>query len=108
MTVIILQRVPVKLRGELSRWLLEPRTGVFVGKVSALVRDKLWEHVQESCLASYRGARKQAGAVMLHRAQNEQGFSMRVCGDTDRSLVDYEGLVLVRTPAPEKPAVPSE
>ena len=39
MIVIALERVPVGLRGELSRWLLELRPGVFVGKVSALVRD---------------------------------------------------------------------
>ena len=37
--------VHVGLRGELSRWLLELRAGVFVGKVSALVRDLLWEEV---------------------------------------------------------------
>ena len=35
MTVLILERVPATLRGELSRWMIEPRTGVFVGKVSA-------------------------------------------------------------------------
>ena len=41
MIVMILENVPTSLRGELSRWLLEPRAGVFVGHVSARVRDKL-------------------------------------------------------------------
>ena len=35
MIVMILEKVSVGLRGELSRWLIEPRTGVFVGQVSA-------------------------------------------------------------------------
>ena len=41
--VIILEKVPKSLRGELSKWLIEPKAGVFVGKTSALVKDKLWE-----------------------------------------------------------------
>jgi CRISPR-associated protein Cas2 len=47
MVVIILEKVPVRLRGELTRWLLELKAGVFVGKVSAMVRDKLWQRVCE-------------------------------------------------------------
>jgi CRISPR-associated protein Cas2 len=45
MVVIILESVPVSLRGELTRWMLELRAGVFVGSLSAMVRDKLWEMV---------------------------------------------------------------
>ncbi len=40
---MILEKVPVSLRGELTRWLIEPHAGVFVGHVNARVRDKLWE-----------------------------------------------------------------
>ena len=43
MVMMILERVPVSLRGELTRWLVEPRAGVFAGRISAGVRDKLWE-----------------------------------------------------------------
>ena len=43
MIVMVLETVPVGLRGELTRWLLEPHTGVFVGHVNAMVRDRLWE-----------------------------------------------------------------
>ena len=47
MIVMVIERVPTSLRGELTRWLLEPRAGVFVCEVSALVRDKLWELVED-------------------------------------------------------------
>lgn len=47
MMVLVLEKVPASLRGELTRWLLEPKTGVFVGRVSAQVRDLLWEMVED-------------------------------------------------------------
>ena len=34
---------PPKLRGDLSKWLCEINTGVYVGNVSSRVRDALWE-----------------------------------------------------------------
>jgi CRISPR-associated protein Cas2 len=43
MVVVILESVPKTVRGELTRWLLELRAGVFAGNISAIVRDKLWE-----------------------------------------------------------------
>jgi CRISPR-associated protein Cas2 len=90
MVVIVLERVPTSLRGELTRWLLEPRTGVFVGKVSALVRDRLWERI---C----RGLRDGA-ALLVHPADTEQGFAIRSHGDPRRLPVDFDGLTLIRIP----------
>ena len=40
--VMLLERVSPGLRGELTRWLLELKAGVFVGRVSAMVRERLW------------------------------------------------------------------
>jgi CRISPR-associated protein Cas2 len=90
MIVLMLEKVPASLRGELSRWLLEPKTGVFVGRVSAMVRDKLWEKV---C----RGL-KGGGAILVHAADTEQGFAIRTHGETAREVIDFEGLLLVRVP----------
>jgi len=86
--VYILERVPQGLRGELTRWMLEPHAGVFVGKVSAMVRDKLWEKV---CKESRGG-----GCIMIHNTNNEQGFAIAVWGLTSRSVVDVEGILLIR------------
>jgi CRISPR-associated protein Cas2 len=90
MVVLILERVPVGLRGELTRWFLEPKSGVFVGRVSALVRDRLWE---KAC-----GEAKEGGCVMIYRSNNEQGFQIRTWGKTSRKIENFEGLLLVRTP----------
>lgn len=88
MVVMIMENVPIGLRGELSRWLIEPRAGVFVGHVSALVRDKLWEIC---CKGVAEG-----GIIQIWATNNEQRFDMRVYGDTRREVVDFEGLCLVR------------
>lgn len=45
MIVLTLTDCPIALRGDLTKWLLEINTGVYVGRVSARVRDYLWERV---------------------------------------------------------------
>ncbi len=91
MMVLVLERVPASLRGELTRWLLEPRTGVFVGRVSAMVRDRLWEKV----CGSLKG---REGGILIYSTDTEQGFALRSHGETSRELVDFDGLVLIRIP----------
>lgn len=90
MVVMILERVPTGLRGELTRWFLEPKAGVFVGRVSAMVREKLWE---KAC-----GQAKGGGCLIIHSSDNDQGYRIRSWGDTTRSIEDFEGLFLVRVP----------
>lgn len=88
--LMVLERVPTRLRGELSRWMIEPRAGVFVGTVSGMVRDKLWEMI---CAGSEGG-----GCLMVHSSDTEQGFALRFFGVTSRLVEDFEGLGLVRIP----------
>lgn len=93
MVVLVVEKASVAVRGELSRWLIEPKSGLFVGNVSAMVRDKLWEKVTASV-----GKGKMSGALMLHSAQTEQGFAVRSFGTTGRELREYDGLTLVFVP----------
>lgn len=90
LTVITLERVPAGVRGDLTRWMLQPATGVFVGDLSTEVRARLWERV---C------AYKRAGAcVMVTSARNEQGFELHQHGDRRVELIDLEGFAAVRRP----------
>ncbi len=89
MVVLVLERVPESLRGELSRWMLEIRAGVFVGSVTATVRERLW---QQACRRMSGGA-----GILVYSARNEQGFSFDLWGDPSRFVVDFEGLRLVQT-----------
>ena len=90
MVVIILEKVPISLRGELTRWLLEVHTGVFIGNISAMVRELLWKLILEKL--------REGGGVMLHNAANEQGYSLRMCGNTSRQIRDFDGLALIYCP----------
>jgi len=90
MTILILENVPASLRGELSRWMIEPSTGVFVGRVSAMVRERLWQK-------AVQGAKGGSG-MLLQSSPNEQGFVAVSFGETSRHLRDWEGLTLVHIP----------
>jgi CRISPR-associated protein Cas2 len=89
MVVFVLENASPGLRGELSRWLFEVRAGVFVGKLSALVRDELWKIVE--------GKIKNGSAVLIYSTNSEQGFTARSLGDPSRHLIDIEGVLLVKT-----------
>lgn len=87
MVVMILERVPAVLRGELSRWLTPVGGGVHVGQVSALVREELWNL-----------ALKKAGngrVIQIWACRGEPGYGLRVHGLVDASLVDMEGLPMI-------------
>jgi len=90
MVVIILEKVPTSVRGELSRWLIEPHTGVFVGHVSAMVRERLWMKVCSKL--------KGGGALMIYSTNNEQRYKMEMFGMTKRHIVDFDGIQLIRIP----------
>lgn len=87
MTVIVMESAPESVRGELTRWFLELKPGVFVGQVNARIRTLLWERICQTGSA--------AGAVMAFSAPNEQGFEMKVYGDPRRRVTEFEGVQLV-------------
>jgi CRISPR-associated protein Cas2 len=90
MIVMILEKVTTGMRGELSRWLIEPKSGVFVGDVSARVRDLLWE----KCIIKMNDG----GVIQIWSMNNEQNFNIRMSGATGREVLEMEGLQLIRIP----------
>ncbi len=87
MTVVVLVAAAEGLRGHLTRWMFEVAAGVFVGDPSARVRDRLWALLSERI--------GDGQAVMLHPAQNEQGWAVRTAGRDRYVPVNYDGLMLV-------------
>lgn len=90
MVVIIVERVSPSVRGELSRWLIQPKAGVYVGRLTARVRDGLRERIRRD--------RNLGAALLIYRDATEQGFSVRSLGDTSRAMTDFEGLILPKSP----------
>lgn len=99
MIVITLSDCPPALRGDLTRWLQEISTGVYVGHVSARVRDELWERVRDRT--------KHGKATMVCSANNEQRMDFRV-HNSDWQAVDFDGLKLMLRPNQECAKVTGE
>lgn len=45
MVVLSVTNCPQQLRGDLTKWFIEIDVGVYVGKISARVREKIWLRV---------------------------------------------------------------
>ena len=89
MVVLTITNCPPALRGTLSRWMFEIHTGVYVGKMSAKVRDLLWDKVCENI--------KSGQATMVYSSNNEQGFEFRT-HNASWEIVDFEGISLLKRP----------
>ena len=91
MIVITISNCPPRLRGDLSKWLFEIDTGVFVGSVSARIREHLWDRICENI----DGGR----ASMVYGAQNEQHMEFRV-HNSPWKPIELDGLTLIKRPLP--------
>lgn len=89
MVVLVLRKAKPGIRGKVTRWLGEVGTGIYLGTLSARVREKLWARV-----VAEMGA--EAGAVMVWSDATEQGYSVVAAGDTICSFEDFEGLWLAK------------
>ena len=89
MIVITMNNCPMRLRGDLSKWLAEINTGVFVGHVNAKVREKLWERICSNI--------KDGQATMVYNMANEQRMEFKV-HNTKWQPKDYEGIKLIKRP----------
>ncbi|MDR3672158.1 MAG: type I-E CRISPR-associated endoribonuclease Cas2e [Holophaga sp.] len=86
MLVIVLENVPSRLRGYLSRLFLEIRAGVFVGNYSTRVRERVWAVVEKGV--------GEGNAVLAWTAPNDAGFDFETCGTNRRVPVLLDGLKL--------------
>lgn len=93
MILIRLENVPLGLRGDLTKWLLEIDSGVFVGQVNARVRDNLWKRVVEYM--------KNGRAIMVYSTNNEQGLEFNVHG-SQWEPIDFDGIKLMLRPSPAR------
>lgn len=89
MTVVVLSDCPPKLRGDLSKWLLEVNTGVYVGNISARVRERLWQRICDHL--------RHGRATMVFHTNNEQHMDFLV-HNTTWNPVDFDGVKLMRHP----------
>jgi CRISPR-associated protein Cas2 len=86
--------VPDHVRGALTCWLTKPALGLYVGTVSARVREGLWSAISTSV--------DDGAVICIHPAENEQRYQIRTAGQRRRVVFDSDGLQLVRFSALER------
>ncbi|MFE3758029.1 type I-E CRISPR-associated endoribonuclease Cas2e [Nocardia tengchongensis] len=89
MVVLVLSACPAGLRGHLTRWLLEVSPGVFVGILTARVRDLAWQRVTELS--------KDGRAIMIYSKRSEQRLAFKV-HHHEWEPVELDGVHLMRRP----------
>jgi CRISPR-associated protein Cas2 len=87
MTLLLVRRVPDRLRGRLTRWLLEVDAGVYAGPLNARLREHVWALVERERRGGY--------ALMLWPdGRALQGFGHCSAGQHRIELVDRDGLAM--------------
>jgi CRISPR-associated protein Cas2 len=92
MIVITLSNCPQTLQGDLTKWMFEVSTNVFVGRMSSRVRDELWERIKNEC--------KTGRATMVYSMNNEQHFNFRV-HNSEWEPIEFDGLKFMLRPNPD-------
>lgn len=85
-TVITLKKTPAFLRGDLTKWMQEISTGVYVGNFNSKVREELWQRVIENV--------KEGEATICYAYRNEIGYEFRT-NSKEISIADFDGIPLV-------------
>lgn len=93
LTVITLKNSPPSLRGDLTKWMQEISTGVYVGNFNTKIREKLRDRVVESVGSGE--------ATMTYAARNEIGYKFET-HNSNKISIDYDGIPLVFTPTNPK------
>lgn len=88
MLVIAVENAPARLRGRLSLWLAEIRTGLYVGNYGRRTRERIWEETKQLI--------GKGSAVIVWRSATETGFAFEAVGPNRREMVLSDGLALVR------------
>ncbi len=85
-TVITLKKTPAFLRGDLTKWMQEISTGVYVGNFNSKVREELWQRVIENV--------KEGEATICYACRNEIGYEFNI-NSKEISIADFDGIPLV-------------
>lgn len=95
MLVLSVTDCPAALRGDLTQWLMEIDTGVYVGRVSRRVREELWSRVEQHL--------KTGRAILVYSANNEQRMDFRV-HNAAWEPIDFDGIKLMLRPGTSRRA----
>lgn len=80
--------MPASLRGDLTKWCQEIQSGIYVGNVSARIRERLWQRINENI--------GQGEATLVYNTNNELGYTFRTTR-LDKEVIDSDGIPLMKS-----------
>ena len=81
------------MRGDLTKWMQEIDTGVYIGNFNTKIREELWKRVKENV--------GEGEATISYTYRNEIGYKFETI-NTQREEIDFEGIPLVLIKKEEK------
>lgn len=85
LTILLLYNPSSEIRGKMRRYFYEVKANVFVGTMSAGVRDTIWDHIEKT---------NTEASIIIHTT-DEQGFMYKTTKkDTDYIFEDFNGIIL--------------
>ena len=81
------------MRGDLTKWMQEIDTGVYIGNFNTKIREELWKRVKENV--------GEGEATISYTYRNEIGYKFETL-NTQREEIDFEGIPLVLIKKEEK------
>jgi CRISPR-associated protein Cas2 len=87
--MVVTENVPPALRGRLALWLVEIRSGVYVGIYSAKVREYIWETISAGMV------RSKGNVIMVWKDRTDLGFSLKTMGTCQWHPIDFDGVTLM-------------
>jgi|SRR5690625_4957264 len=88
MVIYSLTSAPQRVRGLLSRYCIEIRSGLFIGRLDKRMRLKLWTAIEEA-------AKPNTTAVMAWSRPTDQGYAFKSIGPNARRPIEIDGVWVV-------------
>lgn len=86
--VVSVRASPEFFHGYLSRFLTEADVGLYVGNLSRVVAERLWDRLSEAHTTG-------AVTMVFSDSSREQGFNVVAVGDAARSVIDLDGVTVM-------------
>jgi CRISPR-associated protein Cas2 len=88
MTILIVEGAPNRLKGRLTLWMSEIKTGVYVADCNRKMREWIWKTVKENI---GRGS----ALIVWSTSRAEFGYDMDFVGSAHMEVVEYDGIKLM-------------
>ena len=88
MVIYSLTSAPQRIRGLISRYCIEIRSGLFIGRLDKRMRLKLWAAIEEA-------AKPNTTAVMAWSRPSDQGYEFKSIGPNARRPIRIDGIWVV-------------